>query len=175
MPGRKTWGWRGRPSRNYTTALRTALDQQRAEDADKRLALRDAESDERLRYLESSISPLAGSHDLEVAWGGDPHRWSNRRVGIVDVLGGLHHHVPDSRRAETGDVGWPDAASIIRKTLYVVEFKRQPDYPDAGQRAWLRALEGVETVVTGLVKAEDWHEFTQFAVRQYRADGGTPE
>lgn len=172
MPGRKTWGWRGRPSRNYTTALRTALDQQRAEEADRRLALRDAEQDERLRFLESSISPLAGSHDLERAWGGDRR---TRHIGLVPLLGGLNHHVPDSRTAETGDNGWPDNASVIRKTLYVVEFKRQPDYPSPDQRAWLRALEGVENVVTGVVKPKDWPEFVQFALRQYRADGGTPE
>ena len=167
MPPRRRWGWQSRPTTNYSRALTAAL---RAKELDPdyvRPTLSTAEFDARWAHLESSISPLAGSHDLERAFGGSRRRGE---VGIVQLLGGLAHHVPDSRLAEDGQNGWPDSAAVIGKTLYIVEFKRQPDSLSSGQQEWLAGIANIDKVVSGEVKPRDWQAFTQFVVRQAQAD-----
>lgn len=115
----------------------------------------------RFMDMESAIHPRAGSTAQEDAFCG-----TRGVLGVVPLLGGLAYHDIDSRK---NAAGLPDAIAVVGRTLYLVEFKSEKEYPRGAQKDWLAALAQVDTIVSGVVKPSGWTNFIR-AVRDRLAD-----
>jgi hypothetical protein len=173
MAGRKRgkWGRTVRRVTNLSRAVQAAL-ASKTVDPDYRpsavmpgTTLHDTsavEAEDRFAYLESSIHPMAGSTAQEDAFCG-----TRGAIGVVPLLGGLAFHDIDSR---FNAAGLPDAIAIVGRTLYLIEFKSEREYPRGAQKDWLAALAEVDTVVTGVVKPSGWQTFIRFVRERLHAE-----
>lgn len=118
------------------------------------------EAEERFMFLETSISPLAGSHALEDALTGTPG--PRGTIGIVPLLGGIAYHDRDSRKNAASSSGFPDVPFIVGRTLYMVECKSEAEYPRGLQKVWLSRLAECDTIVTVVLKPSGWQRFIRY-------------
>jgi hypothetical protein len=118
------------------------------------------EAEERFMFLETSISPRAGSYALEDALTGTPG--PHGTIGIVPLLGGIAYHDKDSRKNAASSSGFPDVPFIVGRTLYMVECKSEAEYPRGLQKVWLARLAECDTIVTVVLKPSGWQRFIRY-------------